>query len=420
MVVAQGAAQEQQGLDIKAHEPQRIFCRSAAPTVVFQGGVGSGKTWAGVVWALVKKAMGQPGSAGMIVAATFPMLRQATTPHLQRLAEQTGQSQTWQWNRAENVIQLENGSTIYLRSAENPDSLLGADLAWAYGDELGLWRHDAYRYLMGRLRQTGFEHQAAFTFTPKGTTHWTYEELGRRRDGIEIIRVSTHDNPSLSPDVLERLRREYGEGSPFWQQEVAGEYVAFEGLVYPEFSQERHVRVVPPEGVRWVRVVAGVDWGWTNPGVILVLGLDAEDRVWIIGEEYAEGRPVTGAEGTASWVTAAHQLHEAYGVEAFYCDPSEPGNIDAFRRAGLPAEKADNAVVPGIAAVASRLGNETMYIHPTCTNTIREIMGYCWRQGRDGIARHDEPQKVDDHACDALRYAVLALCRPRAMFSQLI
>lgn len=117
MVVAQGAAQEQQGLDIKAHEPQRIFCRSAAPTVVFQGGVGSGKTWAGVVWALVKKAMGQPGSAGMMVAATFPMLRQATIPHLQRLAEQTGQARTWQWNRAENVIQLDNGSTIYLRSA---------------------------------------------------------------------------------------------------------------------------------------------------------------------------------------------------------------------------------------------------------------------------------------------------------------
>jgi phage terminase large subunit len=40
----------------------------------------------------------------------------------------------------------------------------------------------------------------------------------------------------------------------------------------------------------------------------------------------------------------------------------------------------------------------------SCVNTIREIKNYSWRKKGDTIL--DEPVKFDDHAMDALRYAI--------------
>lgn len=402
---------------IRVHQKQLEFLRSKAPTVAFQGGAGSGKTFAGVLWSLLRAQ--QAGSRGMIVAATYPMLQQSILVHLRELTRRLQWDTAWEWNKQQNIIALPwlrdksgRASEIYLRSADKPESLLGADLAWLYGDEVALWKHDAYRYLMGRLRQPGFKHQAAFTFTPKGR-NWAWEELGQPREGLHIIQVRTTDNPFLSPDYLERLRREYGEGTAFWRQEVLGEFVAFEGLVYPMFDPHVHVRQPPEDGL--VRVVAGVDWGHANPSVILVVGMDGDGALWVCDEFYQALYP---------WERlpeVARELAERWRIETFYCDPSGAGLIDLFQRHGLRARPADNAVLPGISAIAARLTANELFIAPHCRNTLREIAAYSWRQQRDGTVRQDEPAKVDDHAMDALRYAVMGLVgKPRAVFAQII
>jgi len=50
-----------------------------------------------------------------------------------------------------------------------------------------------------------------------------------------------------------------------------------------------------------------------------------------------------------------------------------------------------------------------LFLAPDCTVTRAELRAYCWKQQRDGTIRNDEPQKVNDHCMDALRYAVIAL-----------
>ncbi len=379
---------------------QERFRASEAPSVTFQGGAGSGKTRAGCAKALLR-ALQQPGSRGMIIGASYPSLRQAIVPHLEAVADELQQRSTWNWQRAENLITLANGGGFWLRSADNPESLLGADLAWAWGDEVGLWKRDAYRYLMGRLRQPGFKHQFFATYTPKGR-NWAWEELGTERDGLEIIRASSLENPFVDDEFRERLRREYGEGSQFWRQEVEGHFVAWEGLVYPQFSVEAHV-ADPPESTQFVAYGVGVDWGWTNPGVMLLGGLDSLGHLWILHEHYAEQQSIEW------WAQEATGWRARYRFDALYCDPSEPANIEALRRAGLPAQAANNEVIPGITAVASRLTQGRLHISPGCVNLIGELGMYSWKQSRDGTVRRDEPAKVHDHACDGLRYLTLGL-----------
>jgi PBSX family phage terminase large subunit len=388
---------------IRASLRQRRFLDSQEATVVYQGGARAGKTWAGSLKALLL-ALQYPNCRGMIVAPSYPMLKQAVVVELTMLADSLGLLHRWAWNKSDNEIVLHTGGRILLRTASNPSSLLGATLGWAVGDEVALWPKQAYDYLQGRLSDPRGPRQVVFTFTPKGTAHWTYGLLSESRAGLDVVRATSHDNPTLPADYFERVDREYGRGSLIWRQEVLGEYVAFEGLVYPQFDVETHV-VQVPEDIRFVSVVGGVDWGWTNPGVLLVGGLDADGVLWIVEEVYASEQTIEW------WVDRARELTEKWGVLTWYCDPSEPHNIHAFQREGLPATKAVNEIVPGLAAVGGRLYANTLRISLECTHLRSETLTYCFKQSRDGVIRPDQPATVNDHAMDAERYLVMGVTR---------
>ncbi len=386
-------------ITIEAHERQREFLLSKAPTVVFQGGARSGKTWAGCLKALLMLSE-YPGVWGMYIAPTYKQLHQAAMPHLLKLGDALGLLRQWQFNKTEGVISLPSGATMLLRSAEDPAALLGATLGWAVGDEVALWRMQAYNFLQDRLSDPNGPRQAFFTFTPKGK-NWAFEILGTPRYGLEIIHATTHDNWTLPADYHERLRTEHGEGTRYWQQEVMGEYVAWEGLVYSSFAIDRHVAPRPEAGV--TRTVFGVDWGWTNPGVMLPLQLLEDGSLYVPEEVYESERPMEW------WAERGRALAARYGADTFTCDPSAPENLAHLQRSGLRVIRANNEVLPGITAVAGRFASGGLTIAPSCENLIRELGLYSYKSRPDGEIRPDEPDKHFDHACDALRYAVMEL-----------
>jgi len=96
-------------------------------------------------------------------------------------------------------------------------------------------------------------------------------------------------------------------------------------------------------------------------------------------------------------------------VSTFYADPSEPAYIEQCQKAGLPVEAAQNDVLPGLNAVAEEL-SKGMRIAPHCTGLLDEIPGYTWKTSRMGPT--ERPIEINDDACDALRYAVMALHNP--------
>lgn len=384
---------------LKASDQQRRFLASTADTVVFQGGARSGKTWAGALKALLLAHEYQ--CAGMLVAPSYPQLKQAMMPELIGIGGELGLLDKWTWNKADNVITFPSGSRIWLRTASIPESLLGVTLGWAVGDEVALWSRQAYDYLQGRISDPSGPRIVCFTFTPKGTAHWTYRSLAESRDGLEVIRATSRDNPTLPKDYHERADRELGVGSLVWRQEVLGEYVAYEGLVYPEFDETLHVKQPPADGI--ATAIGGIDWGWTNNGVALVIGIDGEGNAWLLEEVVQQRKELSW------WAETLQVLTDRYNVAKWYADPSEPGNIEHMRRAHLPVAQAMNEVVPGITAVAGRFASRRLFLAPDCTVTRAELRAYCWKQQRDGTIRNDEPQKVNDHCMDALRYAVIAL-----------
>ena len=403
-------------LRLEVSDRQAELLGSRADTICFRAGAGAGKTFGGVLWSMLK-ATTMPGSRGMIVAPTYPMMEQSILVHfvevgrLLGLVDQFGNT-AWKHNKSKREISFPNGSTIYLRSADNPERLLGADLAWVYGDEVALWQEKAYKYAVGRLRQQGFDlRQALFTFTPKGL-NWAYKVFGKPTFGLHVIAAATRSNPWAPKSFRDRLKREYGKGTRFYQQEVLGEFVAYEGLVYPGFGPEL-VITDELDTYQFVEYACGVDWGWSNPGAMIVIGRTEDDVLIVVREVYEAGK------GLEWWAAQANALSEEFNGLPFFCDPADPRAIEYLRgTGGVDAKKAANDVIPGIALVGGRFQNRRLLVHASCVRLGGELMTYSWKQKADGTIYTDQPEKINDHACDGTRYCVMGLDTQRRSWWQ--
>lgn len=376
---------------------QREFLNSSAKYTAFIGGIGSGKTFAGCVKAYIEGV--QKGRPGMIVAPTFPMLRDVTQTTFLELLDSTGVG--YAFNKSENKIFV-NGATILFRSAEKPDRLRGPNLSWVYLDEAAMMRGKIWEIVIGRLR-VGVP-KGWLTTTPAGF-NWVYNYFVKREDDqYKIFRGRTQDNTYLPDDYINDLVSTYS--GEFARQELDGEFTLFEGLVYSEYRSGLHSQAFDiAEGMTLVRAI---DYGYTNPFVCLWGALDEDGRLYIYDEHYANrmlikdhAAEIHKRQGKFSWTVADHDAQDSAEM----------------RNRGIFTIRAKKDVMEGIQRVKARFlvqgdGRPRLFVHPRCQNTIRELLSYRWQDSKDGKNDKEEPVKENDHAMDALRYMVMQIDKP--------
>ena len=101
---------------------------------------------------------------------------------------------------------------------------------------------------------------------------------------------------------------------------------------------------------------------------------------------------------------AAPLIIELAGREIVTCDSAEPKSIDDLRRNGVnsrAAKKGPGSVEHGV----KWLQGHKIVIDENCTNAIKEISGYKWREDKDGNVI-PKPADINNHIIDALRYAL--------------
>lgn len=221
---------------------QNQFLTNNARFRAFVGGVGSGKTRAGCLAVLDAPA----GSTGMIVAPTYPMLRDATLRTFTELVQSYRPSLLRMFHKAEMTAELTNGTRILFRSADDPDRLRGPNLGWFYLDEAALMTQEAWLIMIGRLReQPG---RAWVTSTPRGK-NWLWETFTHGGEDYSITRSSSRDNPFLPEDFIHSLQRSYT--SDWLRQEVEGEFIDPAGAL---FRREWFTTIeTPPPDLFWAR-----------------------------------------------------------------------------------------------------------------------------------------------------------------------
>jgi PBSX family phage terminase large subunit len=376
--------------ELRLFPRQARFVQSLAQQPAYIGGIGSGKSYAGAAKVLTKIAT--PG-VGTIYAPTYAMLRDATRRSLIDLLTQLGVEH--RLHRSENRITIiSTGHEILCRSLDNPDGLRGPNLSWAWVDEAAFIPREAWQIVLGRVR-VGDKAQAWITSTPKGR-NWLWEMWERDATGNELdpyrplFRVRTSENPELPDGFVDSL----GYSGAFAEQELLGEFVAFEGLVYKAFRRSTHVA---QQDVEHWRAIVAADIGTRNPTAILSLYQAGDERIHLARETYRRGM------ASSEIVAAICEAADSCKAEAIVLDPSAAGIIADLQRAGYPAVRGDNAIADGIARVTDAL-EHGLTIDPGCVATISEMESYRYPEGsRSGS---ENPIKDSDHALDALRYGI--------------
>ena len=392
--------------DFDAAPGQEAFILSRNAETAYVGGVGSGKTAAGVLRSKRHVTEWNPGETGAIVSPTVPMLRNVIEPELRKwgLLDAPGV----EYRRSENRIDYPNGATIILESANNDrkiERLRGLNLAWAWMDEAAYQAAKVYNVLSDRLRVGAYRNLFATT-TPRGF-NWVHDVFAeplpdtpavdlpdgavyRNAATTSVLGVSTRANPAHPDDYIERQERQ--RSGEAYEQEIEGQFVSFEGLVYKWFDRENRV---PTDGLpeRWDKTIYGLDWGGSAPTAIVVCRQSGDE--WYVVDEFYEPRVVN-----ETIVAELERMHDRYGRGPIYCDTNEPRAIEQLNREGFDAREADKSVETGIRHVDSL--RERLYVAEGCQHTIDEFNTYQYKDGGDS----DDVLKENDHAMDALRYAL--------------
>jgi len=206
------------------------------------------------------------------------------------------------------------------------------------------------------------------------------------------------------------MEEAYVEGSDWHAQEMLARFVSFVGLVY---HIDPGVFASEPPGLRnFRRVVAGVDWGVTSPGCILVVGEHQDGSHWLLDEHYERGMVTHGNEGN-DWATVAEHLQRKWGIDKFLADPEDANAILGWRQRGLPVVVANNKRLEGVRQCQTVAGNGKLrVVEGNCPNWCSEVEQYHWRMDRDGEPLADaDPAKEFDHAMDPWRYAEMYLAQ---------
>lgn len=321
------------------------------------------------------------------------------------------------------------GGLLALRNLDKPGKYIGGEFAAIGIDQIEQNPVDVFNILRGSLRWPGIAYddlKLVATANPGGVGHlwvkdyWvdrTYPpELQPIAHRFDFVRGKPEDNPFLDAAYWEMLNTLPPDLARAWRE---GDWNVFAGQVFREWSDARHV-VEPFEiPANWLRF-RGIDWGYEKPFACLWLAQDPDNgRVVVYREEYEAGLTDRRQARRILSVTA-----DSEKIKASYADPSmwteknmedrTFSTADEYRAEGLIITRADNNRIQGKRKVSEFLANlqdkaPGLQVFRTCTQLIRTLPALV----HDKTNVEDVDTKGEDHAYDALRYALTSLKPPR-------
>ena len=303
------------------------------------------------------------------------------------------------------------GAEVVGKSADKPQSLLGEELDWVLLSEASQLPGDIWtRFLEPRLSTTrGF---ALFPTTPDAGALWLHELYVKGLQGTKNVASYSWDvfgNPVYPREEFEEKRAFYGESHPVFQEQYLGRWTFFSGVVYGhDFDVARNVMEPLPEGIprEWRRIRA-IDFGYRDPFVCLWFAVTPDGSLILYREYYQPQRNMD------AHARAIRDLTGDEPVLYTVADSSEPQAIADLRRLGVPAIEAKRDRRAGRMLVGDYLRSGRLrFVRGACPETLRELNFYRWDvdKNKEGAK---EATVGDDHAMDAMRYAIMSRPAPR-------
>lgn len=244
---------------------QAEIINSRADYLICDGGVGAGKTRAGL-WHVFKRCLLRGGQSILIGAQTYRQVGDVIIRPWQQ--EFVRHADRWTYKKSDDEITVRSvdgsDSLIMIRSLERMDKIsrtVGTTLTGVYLAQAEQLPEEAFQILLDRVRDVSNRDLWFWLFDCNAGSrqHWIYrylidpegdEYLGTDATSVKRIHVKSADNPAAyPPEKLIERRKVLGEA--LFRLRYEGEWGAAEGSVFG-LSEGIQVRDdLPTGGPRW-------------------------------------------------------------------------------------------------------------------------------------------------------------------------
>ena len=270
----------------------------------------------------------------------------------------------------------------------------------AYVNEASLANEKVFKEIISRCSGDGA--RIVFDTNPDNPEHWLKKEyIDSKSENIISYHFELDDNTFLSPRYIQNIKESTPSGM-FYDRDIRGLWVTGEGVVYSDFNSNKHF-INDVDNVEFETYIAGVDWGYSHFGSIVVFGIDKLNN-WYLLEEHAKQ-----FKEIDYWADVALDIKARYGNINFYCDSARPEHVERFRRERIRAINADKSVLSGIEEVARLIKLGRFFVVSDKVKMFKkEIYNYVWDE------KTGNPVKENDDVMDSMRYAIYSHMRLKA------
>ena len=270
----------------------------------------------------------------------------------------------------------------------------------AYVNEASLANEKVFKEIISRCSGDGA--RIVFDTNPDNPEHWLKKEyIDSKSDNIISYHFELDDNTFLSPRYIQNIKESTPSGM-FYDRDIRGLWVTGEGVVYSDFDSNKHF-INNVDNIEFETYIAGVDWGYSHFGSIVVFGIDKLNN-WYLLEEHAKQ-----FKEIDYWADVALDIKARYGNINFYCDSARPEHVERFRRERIRAINADKSVLSGIEEVARLIKLGRFFVVSDKVKVFKkEIYNYVWDE------KTGNPVKENDDVMDSMRYAIYSHMRLKA------
>lgn len=250
--------------------------------------------------------------------------------------------------------------------------------------------------LRGELPAGQF-YQIRMTFNPVNKSHWIKKVFFDIPDENVLTHHSTYLMNQFIDDAYKaRMERRKLVDPEGYQIYGLGEWGEIGGLILNNWE----VKEVSLNLNDYDDVAIGQDFGFNHANAILLLGIK-DDNISILDEIYLFEKD------TAEIIEEAN-AHNLPKNKDMWCDSAEPDRIKMWQKGGYyRADGVDKGGSQGsVKAQIDWLKQRRIYVHPHCTNTIREMQQWKWKKDEKTGEYLDEPVPFQDDAMAALRYGI--------------
>jgi PBSX family phage terminase large subunit len=365
---------------------------------IWQGAVRSGKTYISLIRWLKELALGPEGEY-CIVSRTYDSFKRNLLPLLVSMIG--GDARYYSGKREMNIW----GKTIHIIGADDERAetkLRGPTFMGAYVDEATIIPESVFKMLISRCAMKGARIFA--TTNPDSPYHWLKKDYLEGNPDVLSWQFYLDDNPELLSSEKEYLKRQYR--GLWYKRFILGEWVQAEGAIYDFFEEDLHVINFPPGQADYY--IVGVDYGTTNPCAAVLIGVSPNrfPNMWVEDEYYYDSKVHQRQKTDGEYAADLQRFLAHRNIRGIYLDPSAVSFRLELRKLGVEnLYEAQNEVIDGIRLVAHYLNQGTLKVCRSCTHVISEIQSYVW-DAKAAVMGKEQPLKTNDHAMDALRYAI--------------